>query len=254
MEMMPAIQITALTKQFADKKVAVDNLNMTVPTGTMFGFVGPNGAGKTTTISMISGLLRPTAGSVAVLGQDVWSDPIASKARLGVLPERDQLFERLSGFEHLRYTGLLRGLAEADTVRRAEELLEALELTADKNKPIADYSTGMAKKIGLATALIHAPRVLLLDEPFEAVDPVSAARIRDILKAYVADGGTVVFSSHVMELVERLCDHVAVINKGALVAAGTLAEVSNGQSLQDRFLHLVGSGELAEGSLSWLHA
>lgn len=249
----PALVLQQLTKQFGEK-IAVNQVSLEIPRGVLYGFVGPNGAGKTTVLSMVSGILRPTAGSAWVLGKNVWLDPAVAKAFIGVLPERDQMFDKLTGFELLRYTGLLRRLPEPEVLKRAEELLTALDLREAKNKLISDYSTGMAKKIGLASALIHAPKLLLLDEPFEAVDPVSAARIRDILRAYIADGGTVVFSSHVMELVENLCDHVAVISQGQIVAAGTLDQVRGDTTLQERFLGLVGTSQLQEGSLSWLHS
>lgn len=249
--LQPALAVRGLTKHFGNK-VAVENANLDVPTGSMFGLLGPNGAGKTTTLSMATGLLRPNHGAAFVLGADVWQDPAAAKARMGVLPEPEQMFTRLTGRELLRYTGLLRGMAADEVVSRTDELLDALGLTAAASKLVVDYSSGMTKKIGLATALIHAPRLLILDEPFESVDPVSGETIRTILRSYVAGGGTVVLSSHVMELVENLCDHVAIMADGRMLAAGTLDEVRAGQSLQERFLGLVGVHQLGEESLSWL--
>ncbi|SJM60579.1 ATP-binding transport protein NatA [Agrococcus casei LMG 22410] len=220
----------------------------------MFGLLGPNGAGKTTTLSMATGLLRPDSGTAFVLGRDVWQDPVAAKAAMGVLPEASQLFDRLTGRELLRYSGLLRQMPPADVAQRTDELLDALGMTDAANKLVVDYSSGMTKKIGLATALIHAPGLLVLDEPFESVDPVSGETIRSILKSYVAGGGTVVLSSHVMELVENLCDHVAIMAEGRVLSAGTLDEVRGGAGLQQKFLDLVGVHQLGEGSLAWLRS
>ncbi len=247
------LALRELTKRFGPK-LAVDRLSLDVPAGTMFGLLGPNGAGKTTTLSMATGLLRPDAGTAFIGGVDVWADPPAAKARMGVLPDGVRLFDRLTGAELLRYHGLLRGLPEADVVSRAAELLEALDLDDAASTLVIDYSAGMRKKIGLACALIHAPRLLLLDEPFEAVDPVSGETIREILRGFVASGGTVVLSSHVMELVESLCDRVAIVSDGRLLAIGTLDEVRQGQPLQRRFLELVGTHALGAESLSWLRS
>ncbi|WAC65487.1 ABC transporter ATP-binding protein [Agrococcus sp. SL85] len=247
------LALRGLTKRFG-QRVAVDGLTLDVPAGSMLGLLGPNGAGKTTSLSMATGLLRPDAGSALVLGADVWADPQAAKARMGVLPDGVRMFDRLTGAELLRYTGLLRGMPEAVVQARAAELLDALGLAEAGSTLVVDYSAGMRKKVGLACALIHAPRLLVLDEPFEAVDPVSGQTIREILAGFVRGGGTVVLSSHVMELVESLCDRVAVIAQGRLLADGTLDEVRAGSSLQSRFLSLVGTHELGEGTLSWLRS
>ena len=249
----PVLAIRGLRKQFG-QHVAVDDLSFDVPAGTMLGLLGPNGAGKTTTLAMATGLLQPDAGSAWVLGADVWRDPAGAKARMGVLPDGIRMFDRLTGAELLRYSGLLRGLAEAEVLERAGELLDALGLAEAGSTLVVDYSAGMKKKIGLACALIHAPRLLILDEPLEAVDPVSGETIRQILRAFVAGGGTVVLSSHVMELVESLCDRVAILAEGRLLAHGDLDEVRAGVSLQHRFLDLVGSHELGEGTLAWLRS
>ncbi|UBH05482.1 ABC transporter ATP-binding protein [Leucobacter sp. Psy1] len=249
----PVLAIRGLRKQFG-QHVAVDDLSLDVPAGTMLGLLGPNGAGKTTTLAMATGLLQPDAGSAWVLGADVWRDPAGAKARMGVLPDGIRMFDRLTGAELLRYSGLLRGLAEAEVLERAGELLDALGLAEAGSTLVVDYSAGMKKKIGLACALIHAPRLLILDEPLEAVDPVSGETIRQILRAFVAGGGTVVLSSHVMELVESLCDRVAILAEGRLLAHGDLDEVRAGVSLQQRFLDLVGSHELGEGTLAWLRS
>lgn len=249
----PAIALQSLVKQFG-QKIAVQQLDLVVGHGHMFGLVGPNGAGKTTTLSMATGLLRPDAGTAMVLGHDVWGDPPAAKALMGVLPDGLRLFDRLSGLELLRYVGRLRSVPGADIEARSFELLSALGLTDDAHQMVVDYSAGMTKKIGLACALIHAPRLLILDEPFEAVDPVSGEAIRSILRGYVQSGGTVVMSSHVMELVESLCDSVAVIADGRVLAAGSLDEVRAGTSLQQRFLDLVGVQSQSSETLAWLRS
>ena len=246
----PALRLTGLHKQFGDT-TAVDHLDLTVPPGSFFGLVGPNGAGKTTALSMAVGLLRPDAGSARIFGVDVWADPVAAKRLIGVLPDGMALPERLTGRELLTYLGLLRGLDRSTVAARAGELLEVLELTAAERTMVTDYSAGMRKKITLATALLHTPRLLVLDEPFEAIDPVSAATIRVILGRFVDAGGSVVLSSHVMALVEQVCDHVGVIARGRLVASGTLDQVRDGGSLDDAFVRLVG-GRISVEGLSWL--
>ncbi|WP_344810481.1 ABC transporter ATP-binding protein [Microlunatus aurantiacus] len=249
----PALALTGLVKRFGTK-VAVDGLQLTVPSGCLFGLVGPNGAGKTTTLSMATGLLRPDAGRAEILGRDVWSDPAGAKGLIGMLPDGMRLFDRLTGQELLRYVGLLRRVPETDIVSRSAELLAALGLADDANTLVVEYSAGMTKKIGLACALIHAPRLVILDEPFESVDPVSGEHIRTILRGYVAGGGTVVLSSHVMELVESLCDQLAVVAQGRVLAAGTLDQVRGSSSLQQRFLELVGYTAAGEEALSWLRS
>lgn len=247
-----ALVLANLCKSFGAKR-AVDNLTLSVPSGSMFGIVGPNGAGKTTTLSMATGLLRPDYGTAFVLGHDVWSDPAGAKALMGVLPDGMRMFDRLTGREMLRMVGRLRRLAPDVIDARADSLLLVLGLSADADTMVCDYSAGMTKKIGLACALLHAPRLLILDEPFEAVDPVSGQAIREILREFVAGGGTVVMSSHVMELVESLCDALAIIAHGRILSVGTLDEVRSGRSLQDRFVELVGGAASTEG-LSWLRS
>jgi ABC-2 type transport system ATP-binding protein len=201
---------------------------------------------------MAVGLLRPDAGAAWVLGHDVWHDPVEAKRRLGVLPDGVRLFDRLTGAELLTYNGLLRGMPPALIDQRARELLDVLALAGAGRTLVVDYSAGMKKKIGLACALLHGPRVLVLDEPFEAVDPVSAALIRDILQRYVSGGGTVIFSSHVMEVVERLCSHVAILADGTIKSIGTLAEVRGDRSLEDVFVEVVGGRTATGQELSWL--
>ncbi|MFI7101102.1 ABC transporter ATP-binding protein [Streptomyces sp. NPDC050161] len=249
----PAVRIQGLTKRFGTQ-VAVAGIDLTLPAGRFIGLVGPNGAGKTTTLSMVTGLLRPDSGQVEIGGHDVWQDPVAVKSRIGVLPEGLRLFERLSGRELLGYIGRLRGLPGDEVDKRATQLLDVLDLSGSQNKLVVDYSTGMRKKIGLAAALLHNPEILFLDEPFEGVDPVSAQTIRGVLERYTASGATVIFSSHVMELVESLCDWVAVIAAGRIRAQGTLAEVrGEAPSLQEAFLELVGAGRRRAGqNLDWL--
>ncbi|MGG5258440.1 ABC transporter ATP-binding protein [Phycicoccus avicenniae] len=247
----PALELVGLVKEFRGRRV-VHGLSLTVPRGSLFGIVGPNGAGKTTTLSMATGLLRPDGGTARVLGHDVWADPAAAKAVMGVSPDGLRLFEQLSGRELLHYVGDLRRMPVQESRARAEELLAVLDLASDANTVVADYSAGMVKKISLAAALIHAPRLLVLDEPFEAVDPVSGQAIRTILRRYVATGGTVVMSSHVMELVEGLCDRVAVVAGGRVLADDTIAALTAGGSLHARFLELVGAGEVGDGGLTWL--
>jgi ABC-2 type transport system ATP-binding protein len=247
----PALALRGLTKRFTATPV-VDGIDLDVPVGSFYGLLGPNGAGKTTTLSMAVGLLRPSAGRAFVLGRDVWADPVAVKRLLGVLPESARMFDRLTGAELLAYSGLLRGLPVEVIDQRSRELLDVFDLAGAGRTLVVDYSAGMRKKIGLACALLHAPRLLVLDEPFEAVDPVSAALIRDLLHRYVAGGGTVIFSSHVLELVERLCSHVAILAKGRIKAVGTLEQVRGGRSLEDVFVAVVG-GRVATGAeLSWL--
>ena len=247
---MLAVAAFELWKRF-DHKVAVAGLSLQVPHGSFFGLVGPNGAGKTTTIRMLVGLLRPDAGSAVVDGIPVWPDPRAAKAVLGVLPDDLRLFERLSGAELLTYLGLMRGMDRQVVDQRRDELLGVLGLADDAAVLVADYSTGMRKKVALAAALLHGPRVVFLDEPFESVDPVSARAITDVLQRFRSRGGTVVFSSHVMDTVERLCDHVAIVDAGRIVRGGTLAELCAGRRLEDVFIEAVG-GRSAGAGLEWL--
>jgi ABC-2 type transport system ATP-binding protein len=245
-----ALALRGLTKRFG-QTTAVDRLDLDVPRGSFYGLVGPNGAGKTTTLSMATGLLRPDAGTAHVLGVDVWDDPVAAKSQIGILPDGLRLFDRLTGQQLVTYAGLLRGMDRQLVAERTGELLAALGLAEARDKLVIDYSAGMTKKITLACALIHAPRLLVLDEPFEAVDPVSARTIRGILEDFAATGGTVVLSSHVMDLVERICTDVAIIAAGVVRASGTLDDVRAGSSLEDRFLDLVGGTTTVEG-LAWL--
>ena len=247
----PALELDGLSKTFGST-VAADAIRLEVPVGSFFGLVGPNGAGKTTSLSMAVGLLRPDAGTARVFGVDVWSDPVDAKALLGVLPDGLALPERLTGREVLTFLGLLRGLDEASVERRAAELLHVLDLDDAESTLLVEYSTGMRKKIGLAAALIHAPRLLVLDEPFEAVDPIAAATIRVILGRFVASGGSVVFSSHVLPVVEQLSTDVAMIADGRVVASGPLDQVRGGRSLEAVFVDLAGTEVGGSEGLEWL--
>lgn len=254
-----AVEAIDLTRRF-DQKLAVDQLNLRVAEGEFYGFLGPNGAGKSTTINMLVGLLRPTAGTALIDGIDIWKEPLAAKARLGVLPEGLQLYQRLSAREFIRFAGTMYGVPKEDVVQRTEELLALLDLTEDADKLIVDYSHGMRKKTALAAAIIHAPRVLFLDEPFEGIDAISGRAIRDVLQQLRRRGTTVFFSSHILEVVERLCTRVAVIANGRLVAEGSMAELrqraqtGESTSLEDIFLRAVGAADELNGGgqLSWL--
>jgi len=246
------LAIEGLVKRFGDT-TAVDAITLDVRAGSFYGIVGPNGAGKTTTLSMVTGLLRPDGGRVLVNGIDVWTDPKAAKRTTGVLPDRLRLFDRLTGSELLYYSGVLRGLDDRTVRERSAELAAAFGLEDALDRLVADYSAGMTKKVALACAMIHAPRLLVLDEPFESVDPVSAANLTDILERYVAGGGTVLLSSHGMDLIERVCDSAAIIVAGRVLASGTLDEVRGGHTLEDRFVELAGGRKAAEG-MEWLHS
>ncbi|MDJ0323117.1 ABC transporter ATP-binding protein [Cryobacterium sp. PH31-AA6] len=246
------LSVAGLKKRFGTT-VAVSGIDLEVREGSFYGIVGPNGAGKTTTLSMITGLLRPDAGTVHVHGIDVWGSPIAAKRVIGVLPDRLRLFDRLTGAQLLYYSGVLRGLDGVTVRKRSADLAAAFGLEDALNRLVADYSAGMTKKIALACAMIHSPRVLVLDEPFESVDPVSAVNVTEILQKYVASGGTVVLSSHGMDLIQRVCDHVAIIVQGAVLAAGTIDEVRGENTLEERFIELAGGRKVAEG-MEWLHS
>ena len=253
----PAVEARGLTRVF-EERTAVDRLDLAVPRGIFFGFLGPNGAGKSTTIRMLCGMMRPTAGSARILGIDPAEDPVGVKRVLGILPEEIHTYERLSGWELLVFTGRMHGLGAEEAERRAEDLLALMEIDAeDRHRLLVDYSMGTKKKVLLACAMIHSPRVLFLDEPFNGIDAVTARAIRRVLERAVARGVTVFFSSHVMETVERLCDRAAVIREGRLVASGTLEDLraasglGAGADLEEVFVRLVGGVE-DRGTLEWL--
>ncbi|WES65082.1 ATP-binding cassette domain-containing protein [Microbacter sp. GSS18] len=245
------LELRAVTKTFGGVR-AVEAIDLSVPAGTFYGLVGPNGAGKTTTLSMIAGLLRPDSGTISVAGVDAGERPRAAKSLMGVLPDRLRTFDRLTGRQLLFYYGALRGMKPAIIESRTADLARAFDLSDALGRVVSDYSAGMLKKVMLAGAMIHAPRLLVLDEPFEAVDPVSSAVILEILSAYVAHGGTVILSSHGMDLVERVCSRVAVIVAGQVLAEGTVDEVRGELTLEQRFVELAGGLSDVEG-LEWLH-
>lgn len=247
----PALSVRGLTKIFGGS-VAVDAIDLTVPAGSFYGLVGPNGAGKTTTLSMIAGLLKPDRGTIEICGINARTDPAAAKRLLGVLPDRLRTFDRLTGRQLLYYYGILRGLRPDVVESRTADLARAFDLTDALGRVVSDYSAGMTKKVMLAGAMIHSPRLLVLDEPFEAVDPVSSSIILDILGVYVSHGGTVILSSHGMDLVERVCSRVGVIVGGQALAEGTVDEVRGELTLEQRFVELAGGLSDVEG-LEWLH-
>jgi ABC-2 type transport system ATP-binding protein len=254
----PIIRAKGLTRRFGDL-VAVDELDLAVERGVIFGFLGPNGAGKSTTIHMLTGLLPPTAGQAWVAGYHVQGDAVEVKRRIGVVPEQLSLYERLTATEQIELVARLHGLGLESARQRIVELLDVLELTEASDKMILDYSHGMRKKTALACALIHAPDVLFLDEPFEGIDPISTRAIKNVLRDMVAQRGTTVFfSTHVMELAERFCDKVGIINKGMLVGLGSIpqlrerADLAPDASLEDVFIHTVGADDEEGGLLAWL--
>ncbi|MBS1836556.1 MAG: ABC transporter ATP-binding protein [Actinobacteria bacterium] len=247
----PAVVARGLGKDFG-RRTAVSSLDIDVPTGSFFGLVGPNGSGKTTTLRMACGLQRPDRGQVWIAGHDTWSEPVAVRRLLGVVPDPLHLFDRLTASELLGHLGELRGIERTELDRRREELLDVLGLASASRELVGSYSHGMRKKTALACALLHRPAVLLLDEPFEGVDPVAAVTIRGLLDRYRVAGGTVVFSSHVMDLVERFCDHVAVMAEGRLLASGPIDAVRGGQRLEDAFIAMVGASPLGNDELDWL--
>lgn len=252
-----AVRAVDLTRRF-DEKIAVDSINLSVSEGEFFGFLGPNGAGKSTTINMMVGLLRPTKGTALIHGIDIWEQPLQAKQHIGVLPEGLNLYDRLSGREFIRFAGTMYGLERDPVEQRTEELIRLMDLDEDADKLIVDYSTGMRKKTALAAAIIHAPRILFLDEPFEGIDAISGRAIRAVLQQLRGRGTTIFFSSHILEVVERLCTRVAVISEGRIVADGSIeqlrdmAQAGEDATLEDLFIRAVGAGAETGGGLSWL--
>jgi ABC-2 type transport system ATP-binding protein len=267
--MVPAVSTTGLTRRFGDF-IAVQDVNLTVAPGQFFGFLGPNGAGKSTTIKMLTGLLAPTSGSIQILGLDAIANPIEVKRQIGVVPEGLALFGRLTAAEYLRFVGRMYGLDQATTAARTTELLEFMGLAGETKKLITDFSHGMQKKLALAAAVIHGPRILFLDEPFEGVDAIASGTLKAMLQGMIARGATIFLTSHVLEIVERLCTHIAIIDRGHLIANGSLEELRAGVqarnpegtgsshqtlTLEQIFLSVVGSDPSAahpEQELSWL--
>jgi ABC-2 type transport system ATP-binding protein len=263
----PAILTEGLTRHFGEL-VAVQNVNLNVAPGQFFGFLGPNGAGKSTTIKMLTGLLAASAGRVQILGIDFDSDPLAVKRQIGVVPEGMALFGRLTGSEYLQFVGRMYGLDRETTAKRTDELLEFMQLADERKKLVTDYSHGMQKKLAMAAAVIHGPKVLFLDEPFEGVDAIASNTLKAMLQGMIARGATIFLTSHVLEIVERLCSHVAIIHRGSLVAQGSLEELRAGiqapagatggaeqnekLTLEEIFLRVVGGSKHVDQELSWL--
>ncbi|HPR64705.1 MAG TPA: ABC transporter ATP-binding protein [Thermoanaerobaculia bacterium] len=261
--MTHAIEILELTRTFGTLR-AVDGLSMTVERGTFFGFLGPNGAGKSTTIHMLTGLLKVTSGSATLLGYDIVKDPVEVKRRIGVVPEELALFDRLTGREYLTFVGRMYGMDSKQIQSRGEELLDLMELAGDQSKLIVDYSHGMKKKLALSAALIHEPELLFLDEPFEGIDAIASRMIKQILGILIGRGVTIFLTSHILEIVERLCTDVAIIHRGKLVAQGSMETLRQGvelegdpsvkgtRTLEEIFLTIIGTGDRPERTLSWL--
>jgi ABC-2 type transport system ATP-binding protein len=264
---VPAISTENLTRRFGEL-LAVNDVNLRVAPGQFFGFLGPNGAGKSTTIKMLTGLLAPTSGRIEILGLDFAERTSEVKRQIGVVPEGLALFGRLTGAEYLTFVGRMYGLDRETTAKRTAELLEFMQLANEPRKLVTDYSHGMQKKLALAAAVIHGPKILFLDEPFEGVDAIAAGTLKSMLQRMIARGATIFLTSHVLEIVERLCSHVAIIDRGTLVAQGSLEELRAGVesqapnadqagpseklTLEEIFLHTVGGARSAEQELSWL--
>jgi ABC-2 type transport system ATP-binding protein len=268
--LQPSIVTRSLTRKFGDF-TAVDDVNLEVAPGQFFGFLGPNGAGKSTTIKMLTGLLAPTSGEMQILGMDLVKNGPEVKQHIGVVPEGMGLFVRLTGSEYLNFVGRMYGLDRETTARRAAELLDFMQLADEPKKLIADYSHGMQKKLAMAAAVIHTPKILFLDEPFEGVDAIASGTLKSMLQRMISNGATIFLTSHVLEIVERLCSHVAIINHGKLVAQGSMEElragvraqatvgegaaaIDSGQrlTLEEMFLRIVGGTRRTEQELQWL--
>ncbi len=251
-ETSPAIEIRGLRKVYG-AKAAVDGLTLTVERGCFFGFLGPNGAGKTTTIRMLMGLAPPTEGRIRILGREMPDEALEIKARIGLVPDESLLFDHLTGLEFVEFVGRMYGLGRELSKRRAGELMELFELDTAGRKVIAEYSKGMRKRVAMAAALIHRPELFLLDEPFEGVDAVGARLMKDILQEQVRQGATIFLTSHVLEVVERLCDRVAIIHQGRLIVEGSMEELRAGEeTLEDLFVRVVGGPARAAEALDWL--
>src|ERR1700756_867298 len=263
MDLAPSISTQSLTRRFGEL-IAVDGVNLRVAPGQFFGFLGPNGAGKSTTIKMLTGLLAPTSGRIEILGLDLNARLLEVKRQIGVVPEGMSLFGRLTGPEFLNFAGRMYGLNRKTAAQRADELLDFMQLADQPKKLVTDYSHGMQKKLAMAAAVIHGPKILFLDEPFEGVDAIAAGTLKAMLQRMITRGATIFLTSHVLEIVERLCSHVAIIHRGELVAQGSLEELRAGVeakseevgsemlTLEEIFLRTVGGARMAEQELSWL--
>ncbi len=249
--MAPALELKGVTKRFGDK-VAVDNLSISIEPGSFLGLVGRNGAGKSTTLKMVTSLVEPTSGSIHVLGLDLRTDSLAARRQMGVMPEDMALLELLTGAQYLRFVGRMYGLDDSTIEHRGNELFDTLDLKPGPRTLVADYSFGMKKKLALCAALIHGPKLLFLDEPFEGIDAITNRTIKDILLALQQRGVTLVLTSHILEVVEKLCPLIAIIDEGKIKGFGTLEELrQGGESLESLFVNLVGGGA-PRGGLSWL--
>jgi ABC-2 type transport system ATP-binding protein len=249
-----AVETRGLSRTFGSKR-AVDGIDLRVPAGSFYGFLGPNGAGKSTTIKCLTGLLRPSGGEMRILGLDPLAEPVEIKRRVGVVPEDLALFDRLTAAETLRFVAQVHGMPAETYNARSADLLSLMDLTGAATTLVADFSHGMRKKLSLAAALLPAPRLLFLDEPFEGIDAVASRQIKELLHAFVARGGTIFLTSHILEIVERLSTHIGVIANGRLVAQGRIDEVRAGSqgtgTLEELFIALVG-GERPVAELNWL--
>ena len=271
----PAVATQGLTRRFGDL-VAVQDVNLSVAPGQFFGFLGPNGAGKSTTIKMLTGLLAASSGSIQVLGLDLAKNSVEVKRQIDVVPEGMALFGRLTGAEYLNFVGRMYGLDRETAAKRTAELLDFMQLAEQPKTLVTDYSHGMQKKLALAAAVIHGPRILFLDEPFEGVDAIASGTLKAMLQRMISRGATIFLTSHVLEIVERLCSHLAIIHKGRLVAQGSLEELRAGVeaqaaaalagtsggsagtvpgeklTLEEIFLRIVGGTRRSDQELSWL--
>jgi ABC-2 type transport system ATP-binding protein len=249
-----AVETHGLTREFAGFR-AVDGIDLVVPAGSFYGFLGPNGAGKSTTIKCLTGLLKPTSGTMRILGMDPAADPVAVKRRIGVVPEDLALFDRLTADETLSFVAQVHGIDDATAAERADDLLTLMDLRSAAHTLVTDFSHGMRKKLSLAAALLPAPRLLFLDEPFEGIDAVASRQIKDLLQGFVTRGGTIFLTSHILEIVERLSTHIGVIARGRMVAQGRIAELrtgaGSGRTLEELFIELVG-GETRAQALDWI--
>jgi len=250
-----AVETRALTRDFGSLR-AVDAVDLAVPTGSLFGFLGPNGAGKSTTIKCLTGLLPPTAGTIRILGLDLIRDPVSVKRRIGVVPEDLALFDRLTAPETLAFIAEVHGMDRAEARRRSADLLAMMDLHEARGALVIDFSHGMRKKLALAAALLPAPRLLFLDEPFEGIDAMASRQIRDLLLSFVSRGGTIFLSSHILEIVERLSTHIGIIAGGRLIAQGPIDELrreaGETRSLEELFVDLVGGSGRAHTALDWI--
>ena len=250
----PAVQTRGLTRDFGEFR-AVNGIDLAVPAGSLYGFLGPNGAGKSTTIKCLTGLLRPSAGTMRILGMDPLVDPVAVKRRIGVVPEDLALFDRLSAPETLTFVAQVHGIDKATARHRTADLLDLMDLTSAGTTLVTDFSHGMRKKLSLAAALLPAPKLLFLDEPFEGIDAVASRQMKDLLLSFVGRGGTIFLTSHILEIVERLSTHIGVIDHGRMVAQGTIAELragGSGRTLEELFIGLVGGDARPHAALDWM--